>query len=146
MKIALATDHAGYKIKPIIRKYLEDLWHQVQDFWPDIYDKGDDYPDFMIPAVQSIKNEQNERALLICTNGIGACILANKIHTIKAATLYSVSSAQKTRRDHDSNVACLPAGEFGIQDIQDFIMTWLQEEYEGGRHDRRIKKVMNLEK
>ena len=84
----------------------------------------------MIPAVQSVKNKENERALLICTNGIGACILANKVDTIKAATLYSVSSAQKTRQDHDSNVACLPAGEFSIKDIQNFVATWLEEKYE----------------
>ena len=84
----------------------------------------------MIPAVQSVQNKQNERAILICTNGIGACILANKVDGIRGATLYSESSARKTRRDHDSNVACLPAGEFTEQEIQSFIKAWLTEKYE----------------
>lgn len=83
----------------------------------------------MIPAAQSVQKGINDRAILICTNGIGACILANKVDTIKAATLYSESSAKKTRQDHDSNVACIPAGEFEEEKIQKFISAWLSEDF-----------------
>ena len=146
MNIALATDHAGYDIKNTIQAYLENLGHTIHDFGPNIYDKNDDYPDYMIPAVQSVQSGKNERAILICTNGIGACILANKLSNIRGATLFSESSARKTRQDPDSNVACLPAKEFDEASIKSFINTWLEEAYNGGRHERRMQKIMNLEK
>ena len=109
MKIAIATDHAGYEYKDAFITYLTNAGHDVQDFGPHTLDPLDDYPDMMIPATQSVQSGDNQRAILICTNGIGACILANKISGIKGATLYSESSARKTRQDHGSNVACLPA-------------------------------------
>lgn len=144
MKIALASDHAGYNFKEELKKRLEKEGHTVEDFGCHSSESCD-YPDFGIPATQSVAHGENERAILICTNGIGMSMLANKIPGIRAALVYNKKVAEITRKHHNSNVLCLGAQEFEWQDLFSFVEIWIITDFEGGRHERRIKKVEELD-
>lgn len=144
MKIAIANDHVGTEFKKRLVKHLENAGHEIEDFGSDDTDSCD-YPDFGIPAVKSVVKNKNDRAILICTNGIGMSMLANKISTIRAALIYNENTAAVTRKHHDSNVLCLGAKEFQYEELLKFVDIWLRIEFEGGRHQRRISKVNQLD-
>ncbi len=139
MRIAVASDHAGYEFKCELRRELERLGHEVEDFGTDSSESCD-YPDFGIPAAQSAANGETDRAILACTNGIGMSMLANRIPGARAALVYSERTAAMTRNHHDSNVLCIGAGEFPSEDLLKWVRIWLGEEFEGGRHARRLEK------
>lgn len=145
MKIALASDHGGFDFKEYLKIQLLQDGHEVQDFGCNSRESCD-YPDFGIPAARSVSEGKNERAILICTNGIGMTILANKICGIRAALVYSLETAQVTRQHHDSNVLCLGAQEFEKSFLMEIVKIWLVTLFEDkGRHLRRIGKIMALE-
>lgn len=144
MKIALASDHAGYAFKRRLTEELEKLGHQVADFGTDGTESCD-YPDFGIPAARSVAQGENERAILVCTNGIGMGMLANRIPGARAAVVYSDTTAERTRQHHDSNVLCLGAGEFPEDKLLHWARTWIDTKFEGGRHERRVKKFEVLD-
>lgn len=144
MKIAVASDHAGFKFKLELLELLKKLCHEIQDYGCDTTESCD-YPDFGIPAARSVTQGKNDRAILICTNGIGMCMLANKIPGIRAALVYNRKTAEITRKHHDSNVLCLGAQEFPFSELKEFVRIWLSTAFEGGRHMRRISKVMKLD-
>lgn len=144
MKIALAADHGGYQLKEELKQSLINLGHEVLDFGPDHYDKSDDYPDFGGPAARAVADGSADRGILMCNNGIGMSILANKMPGIRAAVVYSESSARDTRAHHDSNVLCLGGQEFPPEKLRRFIEIWLETPYEGGRHQRRMEKIQRL--
>ncbi len=145
MNIAVASDHAGYLFKKSLKIYLENKGYSVEDFGCHNADKCD-YPDFGIPAAQSVAYGKNERAILICSNGIGMSILANKINGLMAAVVYSETTAEATRQHHDSNVLCLGAREFNEETLLKYADIWLNTEFEGGRHLPRLAKIKQLEK
>ena len=144
MKIALANDHGGFSAKLAVKKWLEKKGHVVQDFGCHNIDSCD-YPDYAIPAVQSVVDKINDRAILICTNGIGMCMAANKFPGILAALVYSEKTAAVTRKHHDSRVLCLGGKEFSEDDLLKFVDTWMNTEFEGDRHKRRIDKILKLD-
>ena len=144
MKITIACDHAAYDFKIKLIERLESEGHEVQDFGCS-GNESCDYPDFGIPACHEVAEGKADRALLICNNGIGMSIAANKIRNIVAALVYSRETAKMTRNHHDSNVLCLGAQQFSENDLNDFIDIWLKEGFEGGRHARRIGKARALE-
>jgi ribose 5-phosphate isomerase B len=144
MKIAVACDHGGLDFKRKLISYLEDLKHIVDDYGCNSQDSCD-YPDYAIPAVKSVVEGKNERAILVCTNGIGMCILANKFPGILAALVYSEKTAEMTRKHHGSNVLCLGAGMFKSEELLQFTRIWLNTEFEGGRHQRRVSKILELD-
>ena len=139
MRIAVASDHAGYEFKCELRRELERLGHEVEDFGTDSSESCD-YPDFGSPAAQSAAKGETDRAILACTNGIGMSMLANRIPGVRAALVYSERTAAMTRNHHDSNVLCIGAGEFPSEDLLKWVRIWLGEEFEGGRHARRLEK------
>jgi ribose 5-phosphate isomerase B len=143
MKIALANDHGGFLAKLKIKAMLEKQGHIVQDFGCHNSDSCD-YPDYAIPAVQSVVDKKNERAILICTNGIGMCMTANKFPGILAALVYSEKTAAATRKHHDSRVLCLGGKEFSENDLLKFVDIWMNTEFEDERHKRRIDKILKL--
>ncbi len=144
MKIALANDHAGYEVKIKIKELLTKEGHAVEDFGSNSPEPSD-YPDYAIPAVQSIVDGKNERAILICSNGIGMCMIANRFPGILAALVYSEKTAAITRKHHDSKVLCLGAREFTEKDLLKFVEIWMNTEFEGGRHCRRIAKIRDFD-
>lgn len=145
MKIALASDHAGYAFKGALVEALADAGHEVEDFGTDSADSCD-YPDFAIPAAETVQAGQNERAILVCSNGIGMAMTANRIPGVRAALVYNEQTARMTRAHHDSNVLCLGALEFGTQDLLSFVRVWLETSFDGGRHERRVGKFEKLER
>jgi ribose 5-phosphate isomerase B len=145
VKIGLASDHAGYAFKERLAEELRRAGHEVSDFGTSS-EESCDYPDFAIPAVRSVADGQNERAILACTNGIGMSMLANRIPGIRAALVYNERTAAMTRAHHDSNVLCLGAKEFPFEDLLKFVQLWLDTPFEGGRHARRIGKIGDLDR
>jgi len=141
MKIAIASDHGGFAFKTLAIDYLRGLGYQVYDCG---CKNGEscDYPDFAKRALKRVCNGKADRAILICTNGIGMCILANKYPHIYAALVYNQKTAKMTRQHHDSNVLCLGAGMFSAKRLLKFIDIWLTTEFsQGKRHIRRLKKI-----
>ena len=111
MKIAVASDHTGFVFKQKLIQLLNQLGHEVQDFGCDSAESCD-YPDFGEPAAKSVAQGKNDRAILICSNGIGMCMVANKIPGVVAALVYNLQTAATTRKHHDSKILCLGAKEF----------------------------------
>jgi ribose 5-phosphate isomerase B len=144
MKIALAGDHAGYAFKRRLGDELRKLGHEVVDYGTDGTESCD-YPDFGIPAVKSVASGESARAILVCTNGVGMGMLANRIPGARAAVVYSDTTAERTRQHHDSNVLCLGAGEFPEDQLLRWSRTWLDTKFEGGRHQRRVSKFEALD-
>lgn len=145
MKIGIAADHGGFELKKQIIEELKEQGHEVQDFGPAAFDASDDYPDFGIPAAQAVAAKKIERAILICNNGIGMAMLANKIHGVRGAVVYNEQSAKDTREHHDSNVLTLGGQEFSHTELKKFIEIWLSTPFAGGRHERRMGKIIALE-
>ena len=143
MKIAIAADHAGYEFKRKLAAFLEEKGHTVQDFGCNAAESCD-YPDYAIPAAQSVASGKNERGILICSNGIGMCMVANRIPRVVGALVYNIRTAETTRKHHNSNVLCLGAKEFDANELLAMVEVWLVTDFEGGRHERRMKKIENL--
>jgi ribose 5-phosphate isomerase B len=144
MRIALAADHAGFEFKERLERELKAAGHEVRDFGTESAESCD-YPDYGVPAARSVAEGSSDRAVLVCSNGIGMSMLANRIPGVKAALVYSDRSAAMTRRHHGSNVLCLGAGEFPVERLLEWVRVWLAEPFEGGRHERRIAKVLDLD-
>lgn len=144
MKIGIASDHRGFKIKNILLKYLTERGHSVVDFGTYSEDSCD-YPDYTYSAASAVKNKLADRAIIICYTGIGSCIAANKVKGIRAALVYSLKSAYMSRRHNDSNVLVIPSYLFKIDAVKRVTSRWLKEEFEGGRHAQRLKKIKDIE-
>jgi ribose 5-phosphate isomerase B len=142
--IALGADHAGFRFKQRLLEQLQAEGHQVLDFGP-ASEESCDYPDAAIPAALSVSRGEADRAILVCTNGIGMAMAANRVPGVRAALVYSARTAERTRQHHDSNALCLGAGEFDEKDLLEFVRIWLTTAFEGGRHARRIGKFAALE-
>ncbi len=144
MRIAVAADHAGFEFKTRLIAELRSLGHEVADEGTDSPESCD-YPDYAIPAARSVSEGKSDRAILVCSNGIGMGMVANRIPGVCAAVVYSERTAEMTRGHHDSNVLCLGAQQFPEEDLLRFVRIWLDTDFEGGRHARRMKKVRSLE-
>jgi len=145
MKIAVANDHAGFEFKNKLKQFLQSKGHKVEDFGSSNAEPSD-YPDYAVPAVKSVIEGKNERAILICANGLGMCIVANRFPGIRAAVVYSEKTASTSRRHNDSNVLCLGSREFSENDLLKFTDIWLTTTFDGGRHLRRVSKIAELDK
>ena len=144
MKISIASDHAGFDFNEKLKNYLESQGHEIKSFGCSSLDSCD-YPDFGIPAAKTVSDGEADRAILVCNNGIGMSMLANKLNGVLGALVYSEETARMTRQHHGSNVLCLGAAQFTEDDLMSFIKVWMETEFEGGRHGRRIGKVTALE-
>ena len=145
MKIGIAADHGGFEIKALFKIELVKLGHQVVDYGPGTFDPADDYPDYGIPAARAVAAGEVDRAILICNNGIGMGMLANKVPGIRAAVVYNEQCARHTREHHDSNVLCLGGQEFPAERLLGFTRIWLETAFTGGRHTRRMGKISALD-
>jgi ribose 5-phosphate isomerase B len=145
MKIALASDHRGFAAKERVAALLKSAGHEVKDFGC----KGAescDYPDFAQPAAEAVARGESERAVLICGTGLGMSMSANKIGGIRAALCHDELTAEMSRKHNDANVLCLAADLLGEQLMRMIVETWLSTNFEGGRHARRIEKMLRLDK
>ena len=146
MKIALACDHGSYEYKELIKKMLSEEGHEIEDFGCHSKESVD-YPDYAAPAAQSVANGKNDRGIVICSTGIGVSITANKIKGIRCALVSDPVSARLTREHNDTNVLALGQLVTGEAVMKEIVHVWLNTEFSHAeRHQRRIDKVMALEK
>ena len=144
MKIALACDHGAYDLKETIKAHLTEKGYEVKDFG--CFDKTScDYPDFAGPAAQAVASGECDRGIVCCTTGIGVSITANKIKGIRCALLGDLMSARLTREHNDTNMMAIGAGFTGKNMAERMVEVFLKTEFEGGRHARRVNKMMALE-
>lgn len=145
MKIAIGSDHRGYGAKQRIRGLLEGLGMEVVDFGPGS-NESCDYPDLALCVAESVAKGESERGVLFCGTGLGMSITANKVAGVRAALCHDELTAQYARRHNDANVLCLPADLVGEALMQNIVKLWLQTEFEGGRHKRRVEKICEYER
>ena len=144
MKISLGCDHGGLELKETIKAHLLERGFEVEDFGT--YSKDScDYPDFARPAAEAVASGACERGILVCTTGIGVSITANKVKGVRCALLSDLTSAKMTRQHNDTNMMALGQGVVGPMLALQIVDVWLDTAYEGGRHQRRIDKMMAIE-
>ena len=144
MKIALGCDHGGYELKQFIMKTLEKLGYEYEDFG--CYSlESCDYPDFGAAAARAVAEGKCDRGIVICTTGIGISIAANKIKGIRCALCGDSYSAEMTRRHNDANILAMGARVLGPGLALKIVDTFLNTEFEGGRHARRIALISDIE-
>ena len=146
MKIAIACDHGALDLKNAVIAHLEKKGYELVNFGTDTL-ASCDYPDFAAPAAKAVASGECEKGIVLCTTGIGVSITANKVKGIRCALLSDVMSARLTREHNDTNMMAIGAGVVGQMLALEIVDTWLGTEFSGdARHQRRIDKVMALEK
>lgn len=144
MKISLGCDHGGYELKEIIKKHLESKEIEVVDVGTYSMDSVD-YPDYGSKAAILVANNEVDKGIVVCTTGIGISIAANKVKGIRCALCTDTYMAKMTRLHNDANMLALGAGIVGKNLALDIVDTWLDTDFEGGRHSKRVEKIMNIE-
>ena len=144
--IALACDHGAYDLKEAVKAHLEKRGLSYKDFG--CYDKTScDYPDFAGQAAKAVASGECEKGIVLCTTGIGVSITCNKVNGVRCALLHDPVSARLTREHNDTNMMAIGAGFTGEMLAMEIIDVWLDTEFShADRHQRRIDKVMALEK
>ncbi len=143
--IAIASDHGAYALKEALKKHLEARGLAYKDFGTDS-EASCDYPDFAGPAAQAVAAGECDRGIVLCTTGIGVSITANKVQGIRCALLSDLMSARLTRQHNDTNMMAMGAGVVGEKLAMEIVDVWLDTPFEGGRHQRRVDKMMAFEK
>lgn len=145
MKVAIGADHGGYRLKEDIKGLLEDLGVDYKDFGTHSIESVD-YPDVALPVAQSVADGLFDRGILICATGIGIGIAANKVKGIRAALVHDTFSAHASREHNDANILTMGERVIGPGLARDIVTIWLATDFEGGRHERRVEKIMAIEK
>ena len=144
MKISMASDHGGFNLKEDIKAWLTEQGYEVIDCG--CYDTSScDYPDFGEAAARAVAEGKCEKGIVICTTGIGISISANKVKGVRCALCSEPWSAEMTRRHNDSNMLAMGAGVVGPNLARQIVTAFLTHEFEGGRHQRRVDKMMAIE-
>ncbi len=145
MRIAIGCDHRGVDFKQSIMKLLTDTGHSYEDFGCYTTDSVD-YPDIAKKVGEAVARGDFERGILICDNGIGMSMAANKVKGIRAALCYTAFNATRTRQHNDANILCMGAGEEQVREpVSEIVNAFLTAEFEGGRHQRRVDKIKAME-
>ena len=145
MNIHIATDHAGYKLKESVKKILSDKGYSITDHGAYAYDALDDYPDFIFPCAKAVAEDSGSRGIILGGSGQGEAMAANRIKGCRAAVFYNgPEEIVKLSREHNNaNILSLGARFMSQEEIYDVSGMWLEEPFEGGRHQRRIEKLDN---
>ncbi len=144
MRIAVGSDHRGYHLKEKLVTILTTKGHEVIDVGTDATDAVD-YPDYAAVAAQQVSDGTADRGVLICGTGIGMAITANKFPGVRAAACTDEVTTEISRRHNDLNVLCLSADMLSPRAVERMVEIWLETEFEGGRHLRRVEKIQNIE-
>jgi len=146
MVIAIAADHAGFRLKVLMVEFLKGLGHDLVDLGTQS-DAPVDYPDYARAVAQELLHEKAERGIIICGSGVGACVAANKFPGIRAAICHDTFSARQGVEDDDMNVLCLGARVIGPELAKEIVGVWLSASFSGAeRHRRRLAKIDQIEK
>ena len=144
MRIAVGCDHRGVAVKKHVLQRLGAKGHQALD--EGTHDETSiDYPDIAEKVCKAVVDDSADRGILICGTGIGVCIAANKFDGIRAANVHDELSAELSRRHNDANVLCLSADLLGTEMTDRIVDHFLNTEFEGGRHARRLAKIAAFE-
>lgn len=138
--IPIAADHAGFEMKQTLARELEKLGYSAQDLGA-MSDEPSDYPDIARPLAEKVSAGEARRGVLLCGSGIGADIVANRYPHVRAALAWSPEIAELSRRHNDSNVLVIPARFVSDETAVEMMRRWLETEFEGGRHARRVAKI-----
>src|SRR5262245_36334574 len=138
MKIAIGSDHAGFKYKELIKRLLLDLGHEVVDFGTDS-EEPVDYPVFVRPAAKAVASGEAERGVVLGGSGNGEAMAANRIKGVRCALCWNVGSARLARLHNDANVISLGQRMMSEETALEIVRVWLETPFEGGRHVRRIQ-------
>lgn len=140
MKIALASDHAGFEYKEAVREQLALLGHEVRDFGT-FSSEPVDYPDFIRPAAVAVSAGECERGIIFGGSGNGEAMVANRQRGVRCALAWSVESARLSRLHNDANMLSLGERMISLEQALAIVAVWLSTPFEGGRHAARIRKI-----
>jgi ribose 5-phosphate isomerase B len=145
MKIALASDHAGYSEKERLKTLLLDLGVEFDDLGT-ASDESVDYPDYARRVAEQVAAGRVEQGLLVCGSGTGMAITANKVRGVRAAVAWSEETARLARQHNDANVLAIGARTTPESDIPKIVRAWFSTDFEGGRHAARVAKISEVER
>ncbi|TYQ14678.1 UNVERIFIED_CONTAM: ribose 5-phosphate isomerase B [Acetivibrio alkalicellulosi] len=145
MKVGIGSDHAGYNLKKEIIKYFEEKNIQTIDFGTCSNDSVD-YPDYGLAVAEAVKEGKCDRGIIICGTGLGISIAANKVKGIRAANCTNSFMARMSREHNDCNVLAIGERVVGLDLALDIVDTWMNSEFQGGKHKRRVDKICEIER
>ncbi len=144
MKIAIGSDHRGVAARRRLIGFLERQGHEITDCGSHD-EEAVDYPDVAADVARRVAHGTADRGILLCCTGVGMAIAANKVPGVRAATCHDEVAAEMSRRHNDLNVLCLAAEMVGAEQQEKMTELWLSTPFEGGRHERRVSKIAELE-
>ena len=144
MRVAIGSDHLGLELKNIIRDFLKDKKIEVKDFGT-MSKEPIDYPDIAEKVAKVVAKGEYERGILVCGTGIGMAIAANKVRGIRAAVCHDLYSAERSRKSNNAQIMAIGALIIGPELAKKLVEVWLNSEFQGGRSERKVKKIMEIE-
>jgi ribose 5-phosphate isomerase B len=144
-KIAVGADHAGFLLKQDLVEFLKSKNYEVLDAGTHSQESTD-YPGYALKVAEAVAKGGADRGLLLCHSGIGMDIVANKVRGIRAGLCLNPKFAELSRQHNDTNVLCLASGFTSPAEAKDIVTAWLQTSFEGGRHERRVNQIKDLER
>jgi len=145
-RVGIAADHGGFALKTDLFESLRAAGYEIEDYGAFQLDRGDDYPDFIIPLARAVATGRVERAVALCGSGVGASVAANKVSGVRAALIHDVFSAHQGVEDDDMNVLCLGGKVIGSGLALVLVESFLHAHFSGApRYERRLAKVHALE-
>ncbi|MBP8934001.1 MAG: ribose 5-phosphate isomerase B [Candidatus Atribacteria bacterium] len=145
LRVAIGSDHGGYEAKEKLKIFLQELGYRVTDVGT--YDTNSvDYPDFALKVALKVKSGDCERGIMIDGAGIGSSMVCNKVRGIRAALCYDLKTAVNSREHNNANVLTLGGPLHPIEELYEIVKVWLETKFAGGRHWKRINKMMDIEK
>ncbi|MBC1472720.1 ribose 5-phosphate isomerase B [Listeria seeligeri] len=144
MNIAIGSDHVGIELKPIIIEYLETLGHTVKDFGP-FSSERTDYPQYGQKVATEVVKKNYDCGILICGTGVGISISANKVHGARAVVCSEPYSAKLSKEHNNTNILAFGSRVVGSELAKMIVSNWLDAEFEGGRHQKRINMIKDIE-
>ena len=140
MRISIGNDHAGVEYKNYIKEYLLTKDIEVNNYGTDSLDSVD-YPDFAHPVSNDVNEKKSDLGILICGSGNGVCMTANKYKNVRAALCWNKELALLSKSHNNANIICVPARFIDKEEALEIIKIFISEEFEGGRHERRVNKI-----
>lgn len=144
MRVAVASDHGGFKLKKEVIEFLNKEGIEYKDYGT-FSEESVDYPDFALQVAEAVRAGEFSRGILCCGTGIGVSIVANKVPGIRAALCHDTFSARASREHNDANVLTMGERVLGVGPALEIVKVWLGSEFQGGRHARRVEKISRIE-
>lgn len=144
MKIALASDHAGYAEKERLKPLFDELGLEVEDLGT-VSEDSVDYPDYALRVAEAVARGEAEQGILVCGSGTGMAIAANKVPGVRAAVAWSEETARLARQHNDANVLSIGARVTPLEEIPKIVRAWFNAQFDGGRHAARVEKIKEIE-